>query len=47
MAKFKDRFQTRHGDFATLLPQIINEIEANGDYLCGIFGLYWREFISA
>lgn len=36
MAKFKDRFQTRHGDFATLLPQIINEIEANGDHLCGI-----------
>ena len=36
MAKFKDRFQTRHGDFATLLPQIIKEIEANGDHLCGI-----------
>lgn len=36
MAKFKDRFQTRHGDFATLLPQIINEIEANEDHLCGI-----------
>ncbi|MDY5822457.1 MAG: 16S rRNA (cytosine(1402)-N(4))-methyltransferase RsmH [Helicobacter sp.] len=36
MVKFGDRFQTRHGDFATLLPQIIKEIEANGDHLCGI-----------
>ncbi|MCI7410359.1 16S rRNA (cytosine(1402)-N(4))-methyltransferase RsmH [Helicobacter bilis] len=36
MVKFGDRFQTKHGDFATLLPQIIKEIEANGKKLCGI-----------
>lgn len=36
MAIFGDRFQMRHGDFGTLLPIIIKEIQQNGYRLCGI-----------
>nr|WP_233715373.1 16S rRNA (cytosine(1402)-N(4))-methyltransferase RsmH [Helicobacter trogontum] len=36
MAMFGDRFQTRHGDFGTLLPYIINEIQQSGNRLCGV-----------
>lgn len=36
MKEFGERFQMRHGDFGTMLPKVISEVEQDGMQLCGI-----------